>query len=206
MKISIFFVLCFFICCNDKSTSVVPPANTIPYTDFLANLLIEKKSNVNPKTLFFSFINSDVPSYWTGTLWDFNGTTRQPKKGNIACGYFVTNVLTDFGFDIKRVYLAQQASSVMIKQLSEASSVKHFSNKTQVINYLKARSENEIYLVGLDFHTGFVIRENDHYYFLHSNYIDRSGVMKEELDESEAFLSSKTYMIGSLSENAGNFN
>ena len=42
--------------------------------------------------------------HWKGTPWDFNGTTRTPGEGAIACGYFVTTVLEQAGFKIERVW------------------------------------------------------------------------------------------------------
>ncbi len=92
--------------------------------------------------------------YWYGTKWDFNGTTRIPRKGRIACGYFVTNVLTDVGFNIPRIKWAQSASEVFIKKLAN-NKVKRFTNE-QIANVEKylINSGNGLYLVGLDNHTG----------------------------------------------------
>jgi hypothetical protein len=113
----------------------------------------------------------------------------------------VTTVLDDFGIKLKRIYLAQQASSVLVSKLCEKNSIKTFSTIEQVENYLKGRNKHEIYIVGLDFHTGFVIRNDEKNYFLHSNYINREGVKKEELNTSRAFNASKLFVIGSLSQN-----
>lgn len=150
------------------------------------------------KKRFFVFMNEEIPFYWIGTKWDFNGTTREPKKGAIACGYFVTTVLSDFGLKLERVYLAQQASSVMIKQLCEPTSVKYFASVQKVKDFVLARSEQEVYIVGLDFHTGFVIRDGKDVYFFHSSYVEKEGVVKEKLEESPAFANSESYMIGSI--------
>ncbi len=176
-----------------------------PYSEFIKEIQELNGTTVEKQSRFFRFMNTDIPNYWTGTPWDFNGTSREPLKGNIACGYFVTNVLSDFGIELRRVYLAQQASSVMINELSTGESVKHFVKAKQVQDYLLSRSEQEIYIVGLDFHTGFVIRDKNRTYFLHSNYINRSGVIKEDLITSAAFNASKSFMIGSLSENKSLF-
>ena len=35
-------------------------------------------------------ISDSLFSYWYGTPWNFNGTTKVPKQGSIACGFFVT--------------------------------------------------------------------------------------------------------------------
>ena len=49
--------------------------------------------------------------HWKGTPWDFNGTTRIPGQGTIACGYFVTTALQDAGFDLPRYRCGQMAES-----------------------------------------------------------------------------------------------
>ena len=62
------------------------------------NLTFNNKNE--KKKLCCETIHNGIPGYWIGTVWDFNGVTRTPKQGAIACGYFVTNVLTDLGFKI----------------------------------------------------------------------------------------------------------
>lgn len=166
----------------------------IPYKEFL--LSINKKTAEEKKNHLFKFINYDVPNYWMGTPWSFNGTSREPQKSTIACGYFVTNTLTDFGFDINRTYLAQQASSVMIKKLCK--NIKYFSSIEDLEKYILSANKNQVYIVGLDFHTGFITRDNKDTYFIHSNYIKNKGVVKELTQASQALNASKTFMIGTL--------
>lgn len=166
----------------------------IPYKEFIAS--INKKSREEKKNYLFKFINYDVPSYWASTPWSFNGTSREPQKGTIACGYFVANTLTDFGFDINRTYLAQQASSVMIKKLCK--DIKYFTKRQDLESHILSKEKNQVYIVGLDFHTGFITRENKDTYFIHSNYIKNKGVIKELTEDSKALNATKTFMIGSL--------
>lgn len=166
----------------------------IPYKEFLMS--INKKTAEEKKSYLFKFINYDVPNYWMGTPWSFNGTSREPQKSTIACGYFVTNTLTDFGFDINRTYLAQQTSSVMIKKLCK--NIKYFSSREDLEKYILSENKNQVYIVGLDFHTGFITRDNKDTYFIHSNYIKNKGVVKELTQASQALNASKTFMIGTL--------
>jgi len=166
----------------------------IPYKEFLMS--INKKTAEEKKSYLFKFINYDVPNYWMGTPWSFNGTSREPQKSTIACGYFVTNTLTDFGFDINRTYLAQQASSVMIKKLCK--NIKYFSSREDLEKYILSENKNQVYIVGLDFHTGFITRDNKDTYSIHSNYIKNKGVVKELTQASQALNASKTFMIGTL--------
>lgn len=195
MKYLFFFVFLAFIGCNKtKVESENLETKKIPYKEFLVS--INKKSKEDKKKYLFTFINYDVPNYWTSTPWSFNGTSREPQKGTIACGYFVTNTLTDFGFDINRTYLAQQASSVMIKKLCK--DIKYFSKRQDLDKYILTKDKNQVYIVGLDFHTGFITRENKDTYFIHSNYIKNKGVVKELTQTSQALNASKTFMIGTL--------
>lgn len=147
----------------------------------------------------FSLINEELYFYWKGTTWDFNGTTQIPQKGNIACGYFVTNTLTDLGFSIQRVKLAQAPSSEMIKKLCV--DIHWFTKFEELQTFLDRQPGKSIYLVGLDFHTGYILKDSLQSYFLHSNYIKKEGVIKERIEESSALRYNKAFMIGSLSSN-----
>ena len=48
-----------------------------------------------------SLIIDEIFSAWIGTRWDFDGTSQTPREGRIACGYFVSTVLRDAGFDVE---------------------------------------------------------------------------------------------------------
>lgn len=201
MKYIFFLLFLVIIGCNKSKvesgndlTLENSEATKIPYKEYLVS--INKKTKEEKKNYLFKFINYDVPNYWTSTPWSFNGTSREPQNGTIACGYFVTNTLTDFGFDINRTYLAQQASSVMIKKLCK--DVKYFGKRQDLENYILNKDKNQVYIVGLDFHTGFITRENKDTYFIHSNYIKNKGVVKESTANSKALNASKTFMIGTL--------
>lgn len=198
----LFCLLCLIIIgCNkskvdsdNDSTVQNSELKKIPYKEFLVS--INKKTSEEKKNYLFKFINYDVPNYWMGTPWSFNGTSREPQKSTIACGYFVTNTLTDFSFDINKTFLAQQASSVMIKKLCK--DIKYFNNRQDLEKYILSKDKNQVYIVGLDFHTGFITRENKDTYFIHSSYIKNKGVVKESTQTSQALNASKTFMIGTL--------
>lgn len=205
MKNAIFFLLLLFLgSCKNSKENYFSTLQTNEnhsnkedkpnYTEF--QNIIEKKTATEKQKYFFRYINNDVPYYWQGTPWTFSGTTNTPQKGSIACGYFVTNVLMNYGFKIKGNYLAQQASSVMIKQL--CTDIHYFSKRKDLEQYLLAKEKNQVYIVGLDFHTGFITRENKDTYFIHSNYISNEGVVKEKTGDSKALNVSKSYMIGNL--------
>ncbi len=199
LKTILFSLFLAFVSCKKSNENIANTTKPNPvvkpnYKDFLAK--IQQKNKKEKSQYFFKYINSEIPDYWQNTPWTFGGTSREPQKGSIACGYFVTNILSDYGFDIKRAYLAQQASSVMIKQL--CTDINYFSKREDLENYILNKEKNQVYIVGLDFHTGFVTRENKDTYFIHSNYINNQGVVKEKTATSKALNASKTFMIGNL--------
>ncbi len=174
-----------------------------PYSDFLLETkesIAEAQSDEKKKMIFQTFYK-DLPAYWVRTDWDFNGVTRQPQKGSIACGYFVTNILSDLGVSLQRVYLAQQPSSVMIKKLSKPGTVKRYpSFKELQKNITNIASENDIMIVGLDMHTGFLLKNGNDLYFFHSDYVS-DQVQMEKAEDSRALQNSNSYMIGSILQN-----
>jgi hypothetical protein len=136
---------------------------------------------------------------WYGTPWDFNGTVRLPQKGSIACGYFVTNTLIDLGLKIPRYKWAQSASETFIKKLS-SKDIKRYSNEPieKVKKDLLIKG-NGLYLIGLDFHVGYVIVSGNCIRFIHSNFEQPDiGVMWENFGDSSAILNSSYRVVGKL--------
>ncbi|HBS88974.1 MAG: hypothetical protein A2W91_05975 [Bacteroidetes bacterium GWF2_38_335] len=189
------------ISCSAKRQS---GGQLVTYEEYLKQLSdikkdYSRKGLKEKKELLFKIISEEMPDYWIGTKWDFNGTTRTPGDGEIACGYFVTTVLFDAGFEIERVKLAQQVSSVMIEKLTV--NIKRTGNIETLKEYISGQPDHSVFIIGLDFHTGFITRDGSNFYFIHSNYIRKKGVQKELIDFSSALKASKSFMIGNLSEN-----
>jgi hypothetical protein len=199
----VFFTSCFLGVSETRQYPILEKPS-LSYEDFLKQVTTERgklknKPTADAKKYFFTLVNEKIPAYWTGTPWDFNGVTRKPGQGNIACGYFITNTMTDIGFKIERVKLAQAASSVLIK--ATCVNIKYYADFEDLKIHLKNAAENSVFIVGLDFHTGYITKEKKDCYFIHSNYINRKGVMKENILSSSALQASKTFMIGSISAN-----
>lgn len=152
------------------------------------------------RTLLLNTVADSLLVCWYGTGWDFNGTTTCPRQGNIACGYFVTTVLKQAGFNISRSFLAQQASSVMIRTFCPGDKVKTITNnQTQkLFDHLKSKPDG-IFLLGLDNHTGFVIKKNGKLNFVHSNYLDDvDKVVCEPVEKSSIIQSNGFFVAGEL--------
>lgn len=150
------------------------------------------------RAYLFDVITTDFFNQWYGTEWDFNGTTRTPKEGKIACGYFITTVLSDAGFKIPRTYWAQQASEYYITRMT--TDIKRFSNKPvgTVIDYFKGRDDG-LYIVGLDNHVGFVYKKGKRLQFVHASYYDpKKGVQSEALDSNNPLANSAYRVSGRI--------
>ncbi len=146
-------------------------------------------------------LESIIP-YWYGTAWDFNGYTAKPKQGVIACGYFVSTTMLHAGFNLNRYKMAQKASmeealclepkdSLFIRYTSRDKFVKEFSSK----------AKDGIYLVGLSFHVGYLYKSANDLFFIHSNYINHQGVIKEKAIESQALEASDVFVVADITNN-----
>lgn len=205
-------ILLFFIAITSCTKETSPEESKKQYSVLLQEIATEKevlkakyahathKETVIEETrkYIFNTISKDIFPNWYGTQWDFNGTTRTPKNGKIACGYFITNILTDVGFKIPRIKWAQSASEVFIKKLSPK--IKRFSNTSisDIEKHLLSSGEG-IYIVGLDTHTGFIVVENNNIQFVHANYYQpKIGVMSQDITSKNPLRDSKYRVIGKL--------
>lgn len=146
-----------------------------------------------------NYISDTLIPFWYGTEWDFNGTTEIPKKGKIACGYFVTTILRDAGMPIQRIRLAQCASEQLVKEICIVKSIKRFRN-TRVEKFLNEiqMMADGLYIVGLDFHTGFILVKKKAVSFIHASYFNPSHVINENASESSILKSSKYKILGKV--------
>jgi hypothetical protein len=143
-------------------------------------------------------ISDSLFPHWYGTPWNFNGATKVPKQGTIACGYFVTTILSDAGFKIPRVKWAQSASEPVIVKI--ATNVQRFSNQpmSKLVDYLNKQGDG-LYIVGLDQHVGFIYKQGNDFRFIHSSYYrPEIGVMSEPLEGHNPLNDSKYRAIGKL--------
>ncbi|HBS86626.1 MAG TPA: hypothetical protein DEA97_08730 [Bacteroidales bacterium] len=151
--------------------------------------------------LYNHLLNEIIPP-WYGTAWDFNGYTDQPNKGFIACGYFVSTTLKHLGFNLNRYKVAQQYSLKIIEILCGKENVKTWQPDQfdAMINFLKDGG-NDIFVVGLSCHVGYLSVESDTVYFIHSSYVHPLCVIKEYAELSEVLKSSGIFVTGSLLQN-----
>jgi len=148
----------------------------------------------------YTGIHNDLLPQWLGTAWGFNGTTQVPRSGKIACGYFVTTILRDAGFNLERARLAQQPSELIIKSLITEAHIKRYSNEPikEFIQSVRDWGQG-LYVVGLDIHTGFILHDAEGVFFTHSSYEAPKKVIHEDALESPILSSSKYRVLGKLS-------
>lgn len=190
-------------------TFIVHSQDTTAYQKVLQQLnaervaLNKKKDQSNLSTqcsdLLYTTLVKEIFPAWYNTPWDFNGTSNIPGKGEIACGYFVSTTLKHAGFNLNRYRLAQQAASVIASAFCPKKRIKRFQHVIQILNYL-SQQPNGVFIVGLDYHVGFIVVENKEVYFVHSDYYNLK-VVKEKAKDSAAFTSSEIYVLGEITSN-----
>lgn len=148
--------------------------------------------------LYYSLVNQIFPA-WYETPWDFNGISNIPGEGEIACGYFVSTTLKHIGFNLNRYKVAQQAASVIIEAICGKKHQKRFGSKEDIIAHLSIQKDG-LYLVGLDYHVGFLQVKQGQVYFIHSDYFNVK-VVKELAVESTGFSATNNYVLGAISGN-----
>lgn len=150
------------------------------------------------RQLLITTLSDSMFVCWYGTEWDFNGTTTTPRTGEIACGYFVTTLIRDAGFDIQRVELAQCASQSMINTLCPAADTKIITGgKVDKVKEHLLSKDDGIFIIGLDTHTGFVVKKGNDLRVVHSNYtMAEDGVMSESFDGATVINYNNYFVIG----------
>lgn len=156
------------------------------------------RANHSSQALYKTLTKEVFPA-WYGTEWDYNGISNKPGKGQIACGYFVSTTLKHVGFNLNRYKTAQQAASVIIHEICGKKSVKKYRKSDVMIQYLEKQKDG-IYVLGLDYHVGFLVVEKGKVYFVHSDYFN-GKVVRELATESTAFSSSTYFVIGNITYN-----
>lgn len=140
---------------------------------------------------------------WLGTPWDFNGTAATPGGGAIACGYFVSTVLKDAGFQVNRYDLAKQPSENILRSFlpKEACSLTISKSYAKFADDMSSATPG-IYLVGLDTHVAFVVVDASGFRMIHSSGSRPWCVVDENRDEAHVLQNSKWRMLGNLTESA----
>ena len=145
------------------------------YQDYLnASTKVEKNRCLDSASHYLhQVLRENILPYWYGTEWDFNGITDEPQRGKIACGYLVSTTLKHSGFVLNRYKLAQQYSHAIVNTL--CSDVKKFTSIGSMLAYIELQPNN-LYVVGLDNHVGFISKNDMSIKFIHSTFVEAACV------------------------------
>lgn len=184
-------------------SKIIRPAFSLPKIDYDKSLkevsAFRSASTSHSKDSIRSFLyekmTSEIFPAWYGTDWDYNGISEKPREGSIACGYLVSTIMKQMGFNLNRYKLARQSASNIIKSTCEPQSIKYYNSISDLNDALKKKKG--IYLIGLDYHVGFLIADGKTVWFFHSDYIS-DKVIKEKAAQSVNLKSSKTLLVGDL--------
>lgn len=139
---------------------------------------------------------------WDGTPWDFNGTTPKPGAAPVACGYYVSTTLQHAGFKLDRYQLAQQAAAKIAATFAPSEALLWFTDDRPAAIAAVAAAGESLWVVGLDFHVGYLWNDGANIRFCHSNYIDAVGVMCEDARSSDALAASRVHVLARLFDDA----
>ncbi len=159
-------------------------------------------------------LEDDLFPAWYGTPWSFSGVAERPSPAflltpsplrepqrSIACGHFVGVVLRDLGFDLDRFAVGRLASRRIIETLvSDRRLIRRFYEEP--IDELTAQIRelgHGVYVVGLDFHTGFLLANERGVFFIHSTAFPPFCVVKEPLWRSLGIRTSKVVWVARIS-------
>lgn len=146
--------------------------------------------------LFKVLLNQVFPA-WYGTTWDYNGYTNTPNNGLIACGYFVSTTLKHAGFNMNRYDVAKSYSRKIVSILCDSSTLATYTDINDLMSHIDQRTD-DIYVIGLSNHVGFIVKDDTIVDFIHSNYGYPMCVIRETAITSEALNWSNEYWVGSL--------
>jgi hypothetical protein len=168
------------------------------------NLRDKNLSHDSLSVVFTSILVDKIIPYWYGTHWSFDGHTTEPQKGEIACGYFISTVLTDTGLNMNKYKFAQQLPINEAKTFSFEENVLILEDFTRAEHFssLLKNTKDGVYFIGFgETHVGFLLRKKEHFFLLHSKYENAEGVKIESLEESNMFSGHSKLCLSPISDN-----
>ncbi len=147
-------------------------------------------------------LNNIIP-YWYGTVWSFEGHTDVPNRGEIACGYFISTTMKHMGLNLDRYKMAQQPALNAMKSITTKLNIVMNPGSTpeKVVDFVKKKKQEGIYIIGLDYHVGFLLYKAGEVFFIHSSYLNPYKVTIEYALNSPALVASNTFCFAPVSGN-----
>lgn len=143
---------------------------------------------------------STLSDQWMGTRWALGAPqSKVPGKDNrINCGTFVGRILNDAGFRVKVNHLQRQPAQLIIQSFVGGKRVRKFSNK-KMDSFLKSVNSMGpgLYIIGLDFHVGFLLHTGNDLRFIHASY-ENGRVRNERAADATPIITSKYRVVGKV--------
>ena len=101
-------------------------------------------------------IGDRITPAWVGTRYSFSGQSREPLRGTVACGHWITAVLEDAGIPVAPD-LGQYASARIVRTLAGPEQTTWLRDQAPTTLVTQVRDAGEgLYLLGLDTHVGLL--------------------------------------------------
>ncbi len=168
--------------------------------------VLAKEWQAKPSARLQNAIESEIISsveelfgYWLGTTWALGAPqTKTPQSGKINCGTFVGRVLHDSGFVVKVKKLQRQPSQLIIKSFVGRGRIRKFSN-AKMDKFLASVREMGpgLFIIGLDFHVGFLLQTETDLRFIHASY-ETETVVNEDATTAMPITTSGYKVVGKI--------
>jgi len=136
-----------------------------------------------------------LTAHWLGTPWGLGAPqTRTPQVGKVNCGTFVGLVLADLGFVVNVRKLQRQPSQLIIKSFVGGRRVRKFSNRSMDTFLASVREMGPgLYIIGLDFHVGFLLQTETDLRFIHASF--ETGTVVDEAAATAMPIATSNYRV-----------
>jgi hypothetical protein len=136
---------------------------------------------------------------WLGTRWGLGPPqTQRPGQGKVNCGLFVALVLKHAGFNLPIWKFNRQASRDGTRSLAPRRAIRYFHNAPMKRFLTTVRKMGPgLYVIGLDFHTGFLRQTDTDLRFIHASYIT-GRVMVEPAATAEPIVTARYRVVGKI--------
>ncbi len=136
---------------------------------------------------------------WLGTRWGLGmPQTTRSQQGKVNCGLFVALILRYAGFNFNIWTFNRQAAVHAIKSMAPRKQRRYFS-RVKMKRFLAEvkKMGPGLFLIGLDFHIGFLRQDERGLRFIHASYIDKV-VVDEPAKEAIPIVTSKNRVVGKI--------
>jgi hypothetical protein len=136
---------------------------------------------------------------WLGSRWGLGlPQSTRPGQGKVNCGVFVGVIMRDAGFNLPIWKFNRQDTYHAIRSLAPRRTIRYF-HKVPMTDFLAAvrKMGSGLFVIGLDFHIGFLRQDERGLRFVHASYVTRT-VVDEAAAQAIPIVTSKYRMVGKI--------